>query len=94
MRIFKDGRPNGFGTMFYKNSIPSTAPGMEYEMAIYKGNFRQGKREGKGKMVWSDGSVFDGMFKDDERYFGTMVMDHNIVYKGHFENDKFHGPNE
>jgi hypothetical protein len=67
---------------------------MEFEMAIYKGNFRQGKRDGPGKMIWADGSVFDGIWKDDMRHCGLMIMDHNVAYKGHFENDKFHGPNE
>ncbi len=46
--------------MYYKNSLLSTQNGVEYEIGHYKGQFRQGKREGKGKMIWSDGSVFDG----------------------------------
>lgn len=31
--IFKDGRPNGEGMMFYKQSIKSTSSGMEFEVA-------------------------------------------------------------
>ena len=65
--IFKDGRPNGYGEMTYKNSVASTSPGLEYEMAQYKGQFRSGKRDGKGKMVWADGSVFEGTWSNDER---------------------------
>jgi len=31
--IFKDGRPKGYGEMFYKNSVPSLTPGIEFEIA-------------------------------------------------------------
>ena len=92
--IFKDGRPNGYGEMFYKNSLPSLQAGIEFEQAHYKGQFKQGKREGKGKMVWSDGSVFDGVWFNDERVKGTMIMRDGWIYKGNFKNDKFHGDNE
>lgn len=47
---------------------------MEYELAQYKGNFRNGKREGHGKMIWSDGSCFEGLWKNDLRLNGTMIM--------------------
>ncbi len=32
---------------------------------IYTGNFIQGKREGKAKMTWKDGSYYEGNFVDD-----------------------------
>jgi hypothetical protein len=63
--MYKNGRPNGFGEIFYKNSIPSADSGLVYEVASYTGNFFQGKREGYGKMVWMDGSVFKGKWKND-----------------------------
>lgn len=31
--LFKDGRPNGLGTMFYKNSLKSGLSGVSYELA-------------------------------------------------------------
>ena len=68
--MFRDGIPNGPGEMLYKNTVPSTTPGVEYEVAQYKGQFRNGKREGKGKMVWADGTVFDGLWQNDERLRG------------------------
>lgn len=43
---------------------------MEFELAQYKGNFFCGKRSGKGKMVWGDGSVFDGTWENDQRKHG------------------------
>ena len=53
--------------MYYKTSLKSTVSGVEYEQAQYKGMFRNGKREGFGKMVWQDGSNFEGIWKNDLR---------------------------
>lgn len=91
---FKDGRPYGYGEMYYKNSLPSSQAGMEFEQAQYKGNFRAGQRDGQGKMIWADGSVFDGIWCNDERVRGRMIMANGFVYDGSFKNDKFHGDNE
>lgn len=74
MGIFKDGRPNGEGMMFYKQSLKSSNSGVEYEVGQYKGHFRNGKREGFGKMIWGDGSCFEGLWKNDLRGQGTMIM--------------------
>lgn len=62
--------------------------GSEYEMATYKGEWRNGKREGKGKMVWADGSSFDGIWKNDQRLKGRQILANGWVYFGKFENDK------
>lgn len=91
---YKDGRPNGFGEMYYQNSIKSVAAGLHFELAYYKGNFRNGKREGKGKMVWQDGTSFEGIWKNDSRYKGRMIMDNGCVYIGRFVNDQANGPCE
>lgn len=91
---FKEGRPNGQGEMYYKHSLPSTQSGVEFEQGHYKGEFRLGKRHGKGTMVWSDGSVFDGDWLNDERAYGKMIMRGGWVYEGAFKDDKFHGDNE
>ena len=56
--------------------------------------FRLGKREGYGKMVWSDGSVYTGQWKDDERLKGKMIMNNGWIYIGSFKDDLFHGDNE
>lgn len=76
--------------MFYKNSLPSSVSGMEFEQACYKGNFMAGMRDGTGKMIWSDGSVFDGTWCNDLRVKGRMIMSNGTVYEGGFKNDKFH----
>lgn len=92
--MYKDGKPNGYGEMTYKNTIPGTSAGVEFEVAQYKGNFRSGKRDGQGKMIWADGAVFTGTWKNDERFYGKMILSNGCVYIGGFVNDKFEGDNE
>ena len=67
---------------------------MEFDVAEYKGQFSGGRREGQGKMVWGDGSVFEGTWAGDERLKGRMIMSNGCVYIGSLKNDKFHGDNE
>ena len=88
---FKDGRPNGVGTMKYSYSLPNSAPnGTDYEEAEYKGSFKAGRRDGFGVMTWSDGSSYRGLWKNDSRLSGEMVMASGYQYKGGFVADKMH----
>ena len=45
-------------------------------------------------MIWGDGTCFDGLWRNDERAFGKLVMPNNFVYIGRFVKDQMHGPNE
>ena len=45
-------------------------------------------------MIWADGSRFDGIWQNDKRVNGRMIMVNGYVYIGKFKNDLFHGPNE
>ena len=90
---FTDGRPSGYGEVYYKHSLPSSEHGVEYEVAVYKGNFRQGMRDGKGKMVWQDGAAFDGLWVNDKRHRGKMIMKTGQIYEGSFKDDKPHDDN-
>ena len=85
--MYKDGRPNGQGSMFYKNSLGST-DSFNYELAKYDGNFSNGRREGKGSMTWGDGTVITGTWRNDMRHKGTLIMNNGLVYIGSFKNDK------
>lgn len=49
--------------MKYNYSLPGN--GSEFEEAEYKGVFKAGKRDGLGTMTWSDGAVFNGIWKAD-----------------------------
>jgi hypothetical protein len=87
--IFKDGRPNGKGEMSFKNSIPLEKVGDTFEIAKYIGSFSVGRRGGFGCMYWVDGSSFRGLWKNDSRFKGRMIMTNGIVYEGEFKNDLF-----
>ena len=75
--------------MTYKNSMPVARIGDQYELAKYIGNFSVGRREGLGSMYWADGSNFTGLWKNDSRINGKMIMSNGCVYEGEFKNDLF-----
>lgn len=58
--------------MKYNYSLPGN--GSEFEEAEYKGVFKAGKRDGLGTMTWSDGAVFNGIWKADQRLQGEMIL--------------------
>ena len=81
---FKDGRANGFGSIKYNYSLPASNGTTEFEEAEYKGNFKAGKRDGYGIMTWTDGSSFKGIWKNDKRHHGEMVLSNGYCFKGGF----------
>lgn len=76
--------------MVYMYSLPGQN-GAAFEEATYEGEFRAGKREGKGTITWQDGTQFSGMWRNDERYDGEHKCPNGTVYRGPFSNDKMHG---
>ena len=46
-----------------------------------------GRREGFGCMYWADGSNFEGIWKNDQRSKGRMIMAGGFIYDGTFKND-------
>ncbi len=37
----------------------------EHSRLSYNGNFQDGKRSGKGKLVWKNGEKYEGDFEND-----------------------------
>lgn len=74
---FNDGRPSKHGEIKYHLSIVS--PSGELEGGEYLGNFKNGKRHGRGVMKWEDGSIFEGEWASDERVHGLMRMTNGFV---------------
>jgi hypothetical protein len=74
----------------YVRSLPGSN-GAEFEEATYEGNFTAGKREGYGVLTWADGSQFRGIWKNDKRFEGEMLMASGNIYRGNFKDDKFSG---
>ena len=60
----------------------------------YEGQWIKGTntRQGKGKLTWPDGSIYEGWFKGD-RANGTGRLIHvdGSVYEGEWKNDATHG---
>ena len=55
------------------------------------GDIIDGKKQGKGKLIFPDGSYYEGNFKDD-LFNGTgILVKDNSIYKGNFLNGKKHG---
>jgi hypothetical protein len=75
---FKDGRMSGHGIMKYfnigKDSDNEYENLMMGETAVYDGQWKAGKRHGKGLMSWQDGTKFDGEWANDQRSIGRQTM--------------------
>ena len=80
----KDGKAHGVGkAVKYKNS--------QYE-STYEGEYKNGKREGKGKFIHSDGSVREGVFMNGQLTGrGILTEDDGLFYEGEFVNYLCHG---
>ncbi|MGB4345160.1 MAG: hypothetical protein WBJ21_02060, partial [Burkholderiaceae bacterium] len=50
---------------------------------VYEGGWKEGKREGQGKLISANGQVWEGEFRDNKIYsgIGTLVCS-NGVYEG------------
>lgn len=59
---------------------------------LYVGDLKNGKRNGKGKMVWSHGAKYEGHFKEDMRDgMGTYYHSTGGKYEGNWANDMKNG---
>ncbi len=57
---------------------------------IYKGEFKNGKMNGKGKYIWPNGNYLEGIFVDDylEGLGYSYYASDSTLYKGMFHKDK------
>jgi len=52
-------------------------------------------REGYGRQIWSDGSYYEGFWRNDKANgFGRLIHSDGDVYLGEWEDDKAHGYGE
>lgn len=49
---------------------------------LYKGQWKNDKKEGFGILVYEDGIVFEGLFRDDKSHIGRWTKNGNIVFFG------------
>lgn len=82
---YKAGLFNNQGTYYY---LSMDKQGRKY----YKGGFVNGKRAGKGELVWNNGTVYIGNFVDNEMSgSGIMKWPNGDVYEGEFKAGKRNG---
>ena len=68
-----DAAPSRVGRLAALNGQYTEASGFPYplgtgtRMQTVTGAFAEGERQGKGRMTYKDGSVYDGAFKADQR---------------------------
>lgn len=56
--------------------------------AYYIGEFQDGKKHGKGKLVFSNGDTYIGDFSNDKRHgWGSFLFNDGSRYVGNFKND-------
>lgn len=59
---------------------------------FYKGEWKDGRKEGAGNMEFCSGDCYSGTFNRGLREdFGNLTSEHKYFYKGDFKRDKFHG---
>ena len=63
---------------------------------LYRGTFENGKKHGKGIMIWFNYDVYEGEFKDDKMEGKGILYYHSAngeykKYEGEFVNNKKHG---
>ena len=64
--------------------------------AQYQGEWNVGvnphTRHGKGYQIWSDGSIYEGYWKDDKANGrGRLIHADGDIYDGYWQDDKAHG---
>ncbi|TNV71041.1 hypothetical protein FGO68_gene14067 [Halteria grandinella] len=75
-------------------SLPTQPPFKLQNGAVYIGqwNIRTQEREGNGRQIWEDGSLYEGQWlKDKANGLGRLIHACGDVYDGEWENDKAGG---
>jgi len=72
--------------------LPVLGPYKYENGATYLGQYKEGKRHGRGRLVWPDGSVYVGYWKDDHSNIrGRMIHSEGDWYEGDWLDDKAEG---
>ena len=58
---------------------------------VYEGQFIQDKFNGYGKLIYKDGSCYEGEFRDDYAWGAGVYRSGEIENRGHFDRGKFIG---
>ena len=76
---------NGQVTLYDPHFIPADG-------ACFKGNYIQGKKNGKGHFQWADNSSYVGEFRDNNiEGKGVYTWSDNRKFEGEWKNNKMEG---
>lgn len=76
--------------MWLRNTLFSSQGECRYAKGVYQGEWKQGRRDGKGRMEYPSGNVYDGEWKDNAKQgYGTMKWTtKNEEYEGEWDNNQ------
>jgi len=105
--INKDGKKDGSGILIYSNGIKCYGTWINDELnfglfiwpiepdkhisQVYYGNLKEGQRYGEGLFRFSDGSIYNGYWENEEFIKGTARNSEGFSYNGQFQYNKYHG---
>ena len=73
-------------------STPTVIEEKLFDGGKYIGELRNGKREGKGKMLYNDGTTYEGEYKNDLRDgYGIFNINNGNRYVGYFKDNTYDG---
>ena len=76
----KNGKENGFGKLYYKDNTKGCIE--------FSGFFVDGKKEGKGTMLWKSGNKYVGEWKNNNMEgYGSFYYANGEKYEGERKND-------
>ncbi|CDW75512.1 likely protein kinase [Stylonychia lemnae] len=64
------------------------------DLSIYQGEYdnQTKKRDGRGRYIYSNGDIYDGLWKNNLRDgYGRLLQNDRNYYIGEWKDDKFHG---
>lgn len=79
-------------SQYVYDNRPLIGPYKYADGSTYIGQYRIGKRSGKGKQIWTDGSVYEGGWDNDcQNGWGRLVHQDGDCYEGQWTNNKAEG---
>ena len=76
----------------YKGNIIDGKGEMDYFIGKYEGNFKNGIKEGYGRMIYKNGDLFDGNWKNDiKEGDGRLIYNNKDIYDGNWVKGKKEG---
>ena len=65
---------------------------IKYKNALYTGECKKNKKEGRGRIVYSNGNKYEGSFKNDKKDgHGTYYYSNGLMYNGEWKKGKYNG---